>query len=530
MRVCAQLLVASIAPQLFGWIFAFTSPTFVATADCTAAAPPSAVNCYYEMGSGEGLYVSILNLGALAGTALASTFTRRLGHRRALAGINLIYGSAILLHCLTPAPGAFPAALVRLMLLVARVAMGLACGLTIGTVPLYCMALSPLNLRGAFGSVNQICIVLGITLVNFFGIFAHWRTLLYIIGGLAAAGVPLSLAVIEDLEEDDDEDDKGEHELHDAEAGRGTPPPQPDQESMLRALCRIWADPLARKPFLITQGVLIGQQATGINMLMMSMGTIVGRVYPQTTANTIAFAVQLLQLATVLISPVVIESAGRRVILLAGSLVCAASMLVIALAATLGLPSVLAIAPIFVFVSMFGFGLGGIPWFIAGELNSTKNKGVTTSLGGALNWTTSFLVVLTVEPLRLAIGDGGLFIFYTCNCTLVAIFVFLLVPETKGVTVAQITRKLSESSSMDNLKELFGRSPKGGDTDTKRMSRVFTEPDELDAIAEKRKTAAVSTAGPPAPTSAGPPASTSAGPPVLTRAGPPAVMQPQRRP
>jgi hypothetical protein len=41
--------------------------------------------------------------------------------------------------------------------------------------------------------------------------------------------------------------------------------------------------------------------------------------------------------------------------------------------------------------------MGGIPWFIAGEINTPENLGPTNSLAGSLNWLMSFSIVLAAK-------------------------------------------------------------------------------------------------------------------------------------
>jgi MFS family permease len=182
----------------------------------------------------------------------------------------------------------------------------------------------------------------------------------------------------------------------------------------------------------------------------------------------LAFAVQLWQLVLTIMSLWLIESAGRRAILLIGAIAFAGSTLTLALASVYDFDGFIAVTAIFIFIGGFGCGWGGMPWFIASEINESENLAVTNSLGGASNWLTSFLVVLTAQPLQAALGASGLFFFFAANCFVLCVFIFLWVPETKGRPLKEITRQLSNSSSLDNLKKLLPRS---------LSSQIFAEPD-----------------------------------------------------
>eukprot|EP01048_Picozoa_sp_COSAG05_P007416 COSAG05_NODE_522_length_9020_cov_18.531891_8_plen_228_part_00 len=176
--------------------------------------------------------------------------------------------------------------------------------------------------------INQICIVFGIVSVCCVGIFAHWRTLLYITLAMTLSSIGLCLSVISDVEKD---------------TARTPDASSIPAESMWVALRRIWRDPIARKPFLISQGILIGQQITGVNALMMTMGTILASTgFTQDAANTISFLVQLLHLAETSCSPAIVEGAGRRATLLGTSLLCVIGMCTVYLTLVLDLPGSLA--------------------------------------------------------------------------------------------------------------------------------------------------------------------------------------------
>lgn len=66
---------------------------------------------------------------------------------------------------------------------------------------------------------------------------------------------------------------------------------------------------------------------------------------------------------------------------------------------------------------------------------SMRAKGV--SLGGSANWLNNFAVGLSTSPFIEA-SQFGAFIFFGCITVVAALWVFFLLPETKGLTLEEM--------------------------------------------------------------------------------------------
>ncbi|XP_042234331.1 facilitated trehalose transporter Tret1-2 homolog [Homarus americanus] len=95
-----------------------------------------------------------------------------------------------------------------------------------------------------------------------------------------------------------------------------------------------------------------------------------------------------------------------------------------------------------VFVTAFAIGLSPVPWVMTGELFSLNVRGPANGVASMVNWTMSFVVSLAFQPLQAAIGPYGIFWFFAACCAISIIFCILVVPETKGKTLQEITRQL----------------------------------------------------------------------------------------
>jgi MFS family permease len=93
----------------------------------------------------------------------------------------------------------------------------------------------------------------------------------------------------------------------------------------------------------------------------------------------------------------------------------------------------------------FAPGLGPVPWAISSEIFSVKVRGMGTSISTASNWLANFLISVTFPLFTDSIGYGNAFFGYCFLAVLSLLFVYLLLPETKGLTLEEIQVMLREN-------------------------------------------------------------------------------------
>lgn len=110
------------------------------------------------------LSVAIFSIGGMIGSFSVGLFVNRFGRRNSMLIVNLL---AIAGGCLM---GFCKMAQSVEMLILGRLVIGLFCGLCTGFVPMYIGEIAPTALRGAFGTLNQLGIVIGILVAQIFGL------------------------------------------------------------------------------------------------------------------------------------------------------------------------------------------------------------------------------------------------------------------------------------------------------------------------------------------------------------------------
>ncbi|KRZ79665.1 Proton myo-inositol cotransporter, partial [Trichinella papuae] len=91
-----------------------------------------------------------------------------------------------------------------------------------------------------------------------------------------------------------------------------------------------------------------------------------------------------------------------------------------------------------IFMCFFSIGLGGVPWAVNAEIYPNWARSTGNSLGTFNNWIFNLLTALTFLTLSKKITRQGVFFMYAGLMTLGLVLLYLLMPETKGVSIDNI--------------------------------------------------------------------------------------------
>nr|CAD7456329.1 unnamed protein product [Timema tahoe] len=206
----------------------------------------------------------------------------------------------------------------------------------------------------------------------------------------------------------------------------------------------------ARKGLLVSAGLLIFQQLSGVNSATFYTTVIfkdAGSKMAPTQATIIIGAVQVV---TTIVSCLVVDRLGRRILLLTSDLVM--SLCMFALGTFFYLQHVghdtsaltwLPVTSLSVFFVAYSLGYGPVPWLMMGELFLPNIKGIASSISCLLNWTLAFLVTKFFANLVAAFGTYTTFWIFAVLSAFGVLFVYFVVPETKGKPVDLIFREMN---------------------------------------------------------------------------------------
>ena len=423
----------------------------------------------------HGLTCSSALIGCVAGALLSGWMADRRGRR----GTLLAAGVLFLVSALGSARPEFPfhlhsgpSAGVLGWFNFYRVVGGMGVGLASAVCPMYIGEVAPAGRRGRLVSWNQFAIIFGqltVYFVNYLILGSHGDPLIEPAGAglsrLLPGSDPWTIAV-------------GWRRMFASEAFVAALftllvcfiPESPrwlalkgDQGRALRVLARINGTAAARvilddikntaavrREHLLAYGwrvVLVGvmlsvfQQVVGINAVLYYAPRIFGDMgMTDPMSNTVVMGV--VNLAFTLVAILTVERWGRRPLLIAGSLGMALGAF--GVAATFGHPGLelATMLGIMLYSASFMFSWGPVCWVLIAEIFPNTIRGAAVAVAVAAQWIFNFAVSSTFVPMfnmHLAPGDnfGHWFTYglYGLMCLAAALFVWRLVPETKGKTL-----------------------------------------------------------------------------------------------
>ncbi len=390
--------------------------------------------------------VGSLLVGCIAGAMIAGRASDRLGRRRTLRLAAILFGissiAAGLPHQLVP-------------FIAARLLAGIATGAASMLAPMYIAENSPPSLRGRLISFNQLAIVLGILLaylVNW-GLATlgseGWRWM------FAAAAVPAFALWVALLFVPESPRWLIQHGFIDQARAvltriGGTQHAELEAREIVAALAmeRVAGDDLwsrrYRLPLIIAVALAVLQQITGVNTVLY-YGSLIfhDHMRGQTTGGALALnvLVGLVNLLGTLVALSIIDRVGRKPLLLASSGVMGFALLLLGGAFRMTpVPSVAIFAIILCYVFAFAIGLGPAVWVLMAEVFPTHLRGRAMSIATISLWIASLALTVTFLSLVTAIGASGTFWLYAVLCLATFLFVWRVVPETKGRSLEQIER------------------------------------------------------------------------------------------
>ena len=394
----------------------------------------------------EGVLTAVALGGAAAGAIVAGGLSDKFGRKPVILVVAIIFLLGAILSAFAP----------NLTILIAgRLLVGIGIGIASMLTPLYLAETAPPARRGALVSLNQLMITVGILVSYLVGYLlsegGNWRWMLGL-GGLP--GIVLFLGMLPLPESPrwlaghghTEEAGKmllilrGNQADADAELGQLRNDLQREARLQRRADLKARANHL---PLIIGVGLAVFQQVTGINTVIYFAPAIFKSAGMGSTSATIlaTAGVGAVNVLMTLVAIRLVDTAGRRALLLTGLAGMAVSLGLLGLAFLLGAGGALGwltALSLTAYVGFFAIGLGPVFWLLISEVFPLATRGRGTSMATFANWGSNLVVALTFLLLIDHLGSAATFFLYAVMTVAAFIFTYALVPETKGRTLEEI--------------------------------------------------------------------------------------------
>lgn len=195
---------------------------------------------------------------------------------------------------------------------------------------------------------------------------------------------------------------------------------------------------------IIITGVLLSafQQFVGINVVLYyapeifkSMGSGTDSAMLQT------IIVGVVNLSFTVLAILTVDKFGRKPLLITGALIMAASMLILGTSFSANLPAGLKLVCMLTYTAGFAMSWGPVCWVLLAEIFPNSVRSTVMAIAVAAQWVSNFLVSWTFpimdknETLVNHFNHGFSYWVYGILSILAAVFVWKLIPETKGKTL-----------------------------------------------------------------------------------------------
>jgi SP family arabinose:H+ symporter-like MFS transporter len=388
---------------------------------------------------------------ALYGTVLGSLFggwpTDRFGRKPTLLFIGLLYFVGAVWSGLATDVYSF---------IFARAIGGLGIGISTVAAPLYISEIAPPNLRGRLAGMFQFNIVFGI-LVAFLsnallaGIGEQaWRWMLGVAAFPSLLYAVLCLGIPESPRwllgrKGDREAGMKVLQLIEPNASPAKIAAEADgimaASSERTSSAHFWTWQL-RIPILLAFLIAFFNQLSGINAILY----FAPRIFQMTGLGAKAALLQsvgigVTNLAFTFVGLWLIDRLGRRTLLFIGSFGYILSLSLVAWAFFTGHFSIVPVC-IFAFIAAHAVGQGAVIWVFIAEIFPNRHRAEGQALGSFTHWCFAALLTTFFPKMVSEFPPGYVFSFFAFMMVLQLIWVKTMVPETKGVPLEQVQKRL----------------------------------------------------------------------------------------
>jgi SP family arabinose:H+ symporter-like MFS transporter len=443
-----SLLTITLVASLGGFLFGFDM--------VVVSGVMPLLNKQFSLTPSEtGLFVSSALIGCIIGVAFSGELSDRLGRKKPLVITALLFGlSAIGCAIMPTLPG----------ITIARLIGGIGVGIASNIVPLYISEIAPAAIRGRLVTYYQFALTFGI-LVAFLSNAALlrganpeittgiasifnaevWRgmlgvgiipSILFFIGLLLVPESPRWLfskgrtdegvAIISSIT------GQSVADVHVEQAKIKVP--------LERASYKELFSPTMRKALIIGIMLPFFSQFSGINAIMYygpSILSAAGVSVDNALLGQVIFG--LANMLFTLFAVWKVDSWGRRPLYLYGTAGAAIALILTGTCFYFGATqSIWTLVCLLGFLACFAFSIGPLKFVVASEIFPNAIRGRALAISIMVMWIADTIVGYVTPILLERFGSSVTFWIYGAFCAIAFIFVFKLLPETKGKSLEQI--------------------------------------------------------------------------------------------
>ena len=337
-----------------------------------------------------------------------------------------------------------------------RVIGGIGVGLASAVSPMYISEIAPAHIRGRLVSFNQFAIIFGMLVVYFvnwgiaFGQSIEWINdigwrYMFVSEAIPAALFGILLFLVPETPRYlllSNKDEKAKSVLRKLYTNNETSQTifQEIKQSVGQATSR--GKLFSYGKVVIIIGILLSvfQQFVGINVALYYAP----RIFESMGAAKDASMLQTIIMGFVnvlftVVAILTVDKWGRKPLLITGSIGMSIGMFAISALAFNNIIGISTLVFIIIYTASFMMSWGPICWVLISEIFPNKIRGQAVAVAVAFQWFANYLISSTY-PAMMEFSGGMTYGFYGLMAVLSALFVWKMVPETKGKSLEEMEK------------------------------------------------------------------------------------------
>jgi len=418
---------------------------------------PTAVNEIKDTADAiKGFVISSALIGCIIGGACAGFVSKGFGRKNGL----YIAAIAFLISAIGAwRPEAFNVFGTRdvFSFVIYRILGGIGVGLASMISPMYIAEIAPANARGKLVSFNQFAIIFGMLVIYFVNYFIAkqgneqwlvtegWR-LMFLSGAIPAVLFFVLLFFVPETPRYlamKGKDEKALQVLNKIAGRDNAPQILKEIKATVKEVHAPW---LSYGAGIIIIGVLLSvfQQFVGINVVLYYAVNIFRDMGASTDSSLLqTIIVGAVNLVFTVVAILTVDKFGRKPLMIIGSIGMAVSMIALGLVFYFNQVGMIALVLMLTYTAAFAMSWGPVCWVLLAEIFPNSIRGAL-SIAVAAQWIANWVVSLTFPMmndnvwLTQQFHHGFSYWIYGLMSILSAVFIWKLVPETKGKTLEQM--------------------------------------------------------------------------------------------
>ncbi len=332
---------------------------------------------------------------------------------------------------------------------------GLAVGASSVVAPMYIAEIAPQDIRGRLTAMFQFNIVLGILvaylsnwLIGMSGGESSWRLMLGVMAIpsvvylLLAFFVPESPRWLISHKNRVDDARKILAQINPTTVEASVAAIQAPSSDKQSGIGHFFSGKF-RFPMLLAFLFAFFNQLSGINAIIYYAPRILKETgLGESAALLSTTGIGLVNLIFTMLGLALIDRYGRRFLMYIGSIGYIVSLSCVALAFFYGLSGLLVPLLLFAFIASHAIGQGAVIWVFISEIFPNSVRAYGNSLGSSTHWVFAALIAGLFPYFNGKYGGGVIFAFFAFMMVLQLLFVWKMMPETKGVSLEDLEKKL----------------------------------------------------------------------------------------